>query len=201
MGLKRRNPYAHEVASRAAGDVYRAVYNKMDSDGGVQATGAGGHIIQATDLEATVPQPGVFCKPAADDELINARTGAGDVIIAVRVAIPSDVMSRNAHEPCLWDDKGNRIELNGDSGVTLKDKDSNSVELKCAGGIEIKPEQGVAKVRRGTEATKAVGLHQDTVNPAWYMTIWINQVSTALSLTLPSDFGTLAASSTRLESA
>ncbi len=106
-----------KAAIRAAMDdpAYRTVHTQIDDDLGVQSLGGGGEIHQAARNDLAGPV-GFFCRQAAEDEEIVVRCQAGDVVVAFKLAIPSDVASAGVHEPVLFDPSGNRIRCNGADG-------------------------------------------------------------------------------------
>ncbi len=139
-------PLPRRTYSPRAPTTYRGVTCSMDDDQGVQGEFAGGKSVrQAGEQDALYP-PGFFCRPDAEIEYVAYPDGAGHVIIGWRVPIPSDVAGRDADEPCLYDSKGNRVELNGDDGVkvkvasgTMQVKDSGTTKKVCRDGDDCLP--------------------------------------------------------------
>lgn len=184
MPLDNRNPLAEAVAQLAAGAAYRVIHAQLDADGGIQAEGPDGMVLQTTDLDYAGPA-GYFCNPGAGEEdvVVRGRGGGGDVVVAFRIQIPADVVARAAQEPALFDHAGNRIRLNGTSGA------------------DVLMAQGKLKVHNGGTA-KAVALDGDTVTvpDGSALQVWLGAVSTYCGgLTPPTTTGEVSATSTKLE--
>jgi len=105
----------------------------------------------------------------------------------------------------IVDEHGNSISSDT-NGIKLIDKRSNIVELKD-GAIQILSKGGVAisckdaklnagNVELGQVAELGVARQTDLVSPGTTMATWIAAVSTALALTLPTDFGIITSGST-----
>jgi hypothetical protein len=163
MPLPTRNPALQAIHRRLSqGQSYRALAGAMDDDQGVQAETAGGQVVrQQAELEALFP-PGFFCKHPSEAETVVLPDGAGHVIVGWRLALPSAVAQRAVSQPCLYDDQGNRLELNGTSGGAAK---------MAAGKF---------KVHNGGTC-KAVALNGDDCIPSGAFMTWLGTLVTAIN--------------------
>lgn len=160
MPLPPRQPDLRAAIRQAMDDpAYRTTHKQIDDDLGVQSVGGGGEVHQAAANDMAGPV-GFFCRQAADDEEIAVRCQAGDVVVAFRIAPPSDVSSAAAREPVLYDSSGNRIRCNGSAGP------------------EITVGAGVCNIRSDGALTKKVALDGDKCSGTELMNVWMGQVET-----------------------
>lgn len=153
-----------------------------DADGGLQASGWGGHeMLQADDFDH-VQHYGFRSTPPKDTEYVRVPGDPSDTAVAERVTPPTALPSRATGDSLIHGPDGNSfVHCDGSGNVVITAESTKKVLIGRGGSTA-----GVARL-------------DDTVKALTSMAAWLATVSTHVGTAVPTDFGAIQTASTVVE--